>query len=112
MDEKELQARFGSLVAAHRRRAGKTQEQLASDAGLSVDMITRIEGGRSGARFPSLAKIATALDVDPAELFTPDVPKGALARGPYANLLARLAPLSERELRWIEGVIEAALKSR
>ena len=51
MDEKELQARFGSLVAAHRRRAGKTQEQLASDAGLSVDMITRIEGGALGGAF-------------------------------------------------------------
>ncbi len=112
MDEKQLQRRFGSLIAAHRRRAGKTQEQLAIDAGLSIDMITRIEGGRSGARFPNIVKLATALDVDPAELFTPELPEGALARGYHADLIAKLAPLSPPELRWLEGIIDAALKAR
>lgn len=112
MDEKELQTRFGSLVAAHRKRAGKTQEQLASDTGLSVDMITRIEGGRTGARFPNIVKLANALGVDPAELFTPDLPTGALARGPQANLTARLAILSPSDLRWLEGIVDAALKTR
>jgi transcriptional regulator with XRE-family HTH domain len=112
MDAKQLQRRFGRLVAAHRRRVGKTQEELAADAGVSVDMITRIEGGGTGVRFPNITKIAAALNVDPAELFTGELPSGALARGPLMNLMAQLAKLSERDFQWVEGLVQAALKNR
>lgn len=46
-----------------------TQQQLAERAGVSVDVISKLEQGRkSGARIPTLNAIATALDVDPAAL--------------------------------------------
>lgn len=112
MDEKQLQQRFGRLVAAHRRRVGKTQEELAADTGISVDMITRLEGGGTGVRFPNIAKIANALGVDPAELFTSEIPSGALQRAKLANVVARLARMSDKELDWAEGVLEAALKPK
>lgn len=108
----DLRKRFGSLVAVHRRRIGLTQEVLAEKAGISVDMISKIETGATGARFPVIERLADALGVDPAELFTSEIPGGAINRGPLVDLTTQLAGLSEIDLRWISGVIEAALRSR
>ncbi|HVW56945.1 MAG TPA: helix-turn-helix transcriptional regulator [Rhizobiaceae bacterium] len=104
-----LRKRFGSLVAAHRRRIGITQEALADKAGVSVDMISKIETGATGARFPVIERLAEALGVDPAELFTIEIPGGAINRGPLIDLTTQLAGLSPGDLHWITGVVEAAL---
>jgi transcriptional regulator with XRE-family HTH domain len=108
----DLRLRFGSLLAAHRRRLGLTQEDLADRAGISVDMVSKIETGASGARFPTIQRLAEALRIDPAELFSTEIPNGALARAPLVELTSRLALLSEGDVLWIAGVVDAALKSR
>ncbi|BCM16745.1 helix-turn-helix domain-containing protein [Mesorhizobium sp. J8] len=108
----DLRKRFGRLVMTHRKRAGYTQEQLAERAGVSIDTVSKIEIGATGARFPMIEKIAAALEVDPAELFSPEIPSGALRRGPLLEVTTRLAGLSEDELRWISGVLEAALRNK
>src|SRR3546814_13758537 len=77
----DLRTRFGRLVKSHRVRAGLTQEALAERANISTDMISKIEGGSSGARFAVISQIANALEVDPAELFTPNLPAGQLQIG-------------------------------
>jgi transcriptional regulator with XRE-family HTH domain len=104
----DLRRRFGRLVAAHRRRHGLSQEQLAELAGISKDMVSKIETGSSGARFPVIEKLAVALAVDPAELFTADLKPETTSKA-YANLTARLAGLSEADLAWAKEVLEAAL---
>lgn len=108
----ELRKRFGRLVAAHRRHRGLTQEALVRATDLSVDMIARVETGGTGASFPTIERLAEALHVDPAELFTPDLPKGALQRRPFTDVTARLAPLSDKDLVWVGAVLDAALKPR
>jgi len=108
----DLRRRFGRLVVAHRKRVGYTQEQLAEQAGVSIDTISKIEIGATGARFPMIEKIATALGVDPAELFSPEIPSGALHRGPLLHITTRLAALSDSDLRWISGVIDAVLRNK
>ena len=106
----DLRTRFGRLVKAHRTRMGLTQEALAERADISADMISKIEGGSSGARFGVIVQIANALEVDPAELFTPNLPSGQLQRAPLTDIVSRLGSLSDSELRWLNGVIEAALR--
>lgn len=108
----DLRKRFGSLVAAHRRRLGLTQEALAEKAGISVDIISKVEVGATGARFPVIERLADALGVDPAELFSTEIPGGSLKRGPLIDLTTQLAALPATDLRWITGVVEAALRSR
>lgn len=108
----DLRKRFGLLVAAHRRRLGLTQEALAAAAGVSVDTISKIEIGATGARFPMIEKIATALRVDPAELFTTEATHGAARGGRLNAITSRLAGLSDPQLAWLQGVIEAALIGR
>lgn len=106
----DLRHRFGRLVAAHRKRLKLTQDQLASAAEISVDMVSRIETGATGARFNTIEKLAAALGIDPAELFTPELPAGALERRHLTELMAQLASLSDRQLSWMKGILEAALK--
>jgi transcriptional regulator with XRE-family HTH domain len=108
----DLRKRFGQLVAAHRRRQGLTQEGLAEAADLSPEMVAKIETGKSGARFPVIERIAAALDVDPAELFTTQLPIGAFQKGAFAALSLRLASLSECDLLWIGRIIDAVLSSK
>lgn len=108
----DLRTRFGGLVAAHRRRIGITQEALADRAGISVDMVSKIEGGATGARFPVIERLADALGVDPAELFTTEIPAGAIKRGPLVGLIVKLSRLSPADQRWIDGVVEAVLRDR
>ena len=96
----ELRKRFGTLVAAHRRRIGLTQEALAEAAGVSVDTISKIEIGATGARFPVIERLAEALQVDPAELFSTEIPKGAIRRKAFNDLCTRLAALSPGDLAW------------
>ena len=108
----DLRARFGSLVKAHRVRLGLTQEALAERANISTDMISKIEGGNSGARFGVITQLADALGVDPAELFTPNLPAGELQRSTLTGITSRLASLGDHELLWLKGVVDAALRPR
>lgn len=107
-----LQKQFGRLVAAHRHRAGITQDVLAERTKLSVNMIAKIETGATGVSFAAIERIAKALNVDPAELFSTEVPAGALQRRPLTDLTAMLAGLSPQDLLWIKGIIVASLKRR
>ena len=105
----DLRKRFGRLVAAHRKRRGLTQEELAEAADVSPDTIAKIEIGVTGARFPVIQRLADALEIDPAELFSTEIPSGALMRGKFAGLSMRLATLSESELDWVGRLLDVAL---
>lgn len=108
----DLRRRFGRLLAAHRRRQGFTQEALAEAAEVSPDTIAKIEIGATGARFPVIERLAVALEIDPAELFTTEIPAGAIRRGTFADISTRLAPLPEVDLVWVRNLLDAALTRR
>lgn len=108
----DLRKRFGQLVAAHRRRRGLTQEALAEAAGLSPEMVAKIETGRSGARFPVIERLAVALEADPAEFFTTQLPTGAMQQGAFGEISLRLVGLPEHDLLWLHRVVDAVLSAR
>lgn len=105
----DLRRRFGQRLAAHRRRHGLTQEALAEAAGLSVDMISKIEVGATGARFPSIERLAKAVDVDPADLFSDRMLEKSLRPGAFSEISSKLADLSEADLIWVNALLEVAL---
>lgn len=108
----DLKQRFGSLVAANRKRRAMTQARLAELADLSVDMVARIEGGNSGARFPTIERLATALKVDPAELFTADIPDSALKRPKLSKMVVELAKMSDSDLDWLQKILPSLMTRR
>jgi transcriptional regulator with XRE-family HTH domain len=60
---------MGDRIAELRRRRNMTQEQLAEAAGLSVDVIRKLEQGRrKTARLTSINALARALDTEPSFL--------------------------------------------
>lgn len=105
----DLRIRFGRLLALHRRRCGLTQDELAEAAELSVDMISKIEVGATGARFPSIERLASAVSVDPAELFTNQIPTGVMGSGAFGKISSRLATLPEADLVWVDRLLDVAL---
>lgn len=106
----EISKRFGRLLAGQRARRGLTQEQLAEKISMSVDMISRMEGGSSGASFNTIEKLATALDIDPGQLFVADLPDDEGTRSSMNTVVARLAKMSNRELTWVESLLDVAFK--
>jgi transcriptional regulator with XRE-family HTH domain len=107
-----LQRRFGRLVASYRRQRKLTQAQLAEETGQSKDMIAKIEAGRTGVSFENIERIARALDLDPAALFSAAVSPGRFKDGPKRRILDRLSLLTDDDLAWVEDLLEAALKPR
>lgn len=60
---------LGQQIATHRRRRGMSQRDLAEAASVSVDLVRKLEQGqRRTARLESIAGLAHALDISPAEL--------------------------------------------
>jgi transcriptional regulator with XRE-family HTH domain len=55
-------------LAAHRRRRGLTQRQLAQLAGVAHTTVQRLESLRRGAYPQTMQKLATALGIAPEEL--------------------------------------------
>lgn len=108
----DLRKRFGRLLAVHRRKAGLTQSMLAEAADISVDMVTKIETGTSGARFPVIERLAQALNVDPAELFTTELPSHIRSNPVLTEVKVQLAGLNDKDLLWIKGLIDAALNQK
>jgi hypothetical protein len=72
-------------------------------------MVAKLETGASAARFPVIERLAAALEVDPAELFSSEVPSGLIKRGAFLDISTRLAGLSGADLVWMSGIVEAAL---
>ena len=108
----DLRDRFGRLLAVHRRRVGLTQSQLAEAAGISTDMVTKLETGASGARFPVIERLAQSLGVDPAVFFSPDISTNERPSPVLTELKIRLAGLDEQQLLWIKGLIDAAFNQK
>ncbi|GAA4081740.1 helix-turn-helix domain-containing protein [Actinomadura miaoliensis] len=60
---------IGERLRLARRERGMTQEGLAQAAGVSVDLVSKLEQGRrESARITTLAKLANALDVEISHL--------------------------------------------
>ena len=77
VDVDALPARVGRRIAMLRHERGRTQAQLASDAGLTEQYVHRIESGLQNPSLKVLARLACALDVA-----LPEVVRIGETRGP------------------------------
>ncbi|GAB3159345.1 hypothetical protein GCM10027059_05440 [Myceligenerans halotolerans] len=77
---------LGEKIRAARTQRHMTQNDLAGRAGVSLDLISKLEQGqRNSARLDSLAKIAGALDTNAAELL--GKPKGLMLGAENGEIL-------------------------
>jgi transcriptional regulator with XRE-family HTH domain len=64
------QPTYPVLLREWRMRAALSQEELAARCGIAYQTIGRIESGRHLPRPSTLRKLASALGVEPSQLFT------------------------------------------
>lgn len=100
----------GRQVSFHRRRHGMTQADLADRASLSVDMIAKLEVGTTAPSLRTIGTLAAILHVDPAELLTTQVVGLASGRPVLSELVSRIQGLSDDQVLFVKGVVEAALR--
>lgn len=62
------QVAVGRAIRELREREGLTQEELAERAGHHLTWVSRIEGGTQAPGWPTLKRLADALDVRMAEV--------------------------------------------
>jgi len=69
MDARTLKNKFGRRIRSLRSLRDLTQEGLAELATVSPEYVSKIERGQASPSFNAIAQLASALDVDPGELF-------------------------------------------
>lgn len=105
----DLREIFGNNLKQYRKVFKMTRDELAEKAGLSVDMIGRIERGQAAPSFDSITSLSAALDVPPAAFFgagTITVPGGK--RGTALNEINfELTSLNDDNLSKYPAIIKA-----
>lgn len=71
-----LERKFGRNVRHWRKQRGLSQEELADRAQLHPTYVSGIETGYRNPTVRIIARIAAALEVEPAELFAVDKREG------------------------------------
>lgn len=90
--------RIGAIIRELRKRRGQTQEGLARLTDRSVDAISQIERDVNSPNVDTLLRIASALGVSPATIFTPLEGKAVERQKWMAVAIAELSELSDRDL--------------
>lgn len=108
----DLKVLFGSLVKANRTERGMTQGDLAEAAGLSLDMISRLERGAVGPSLETMIVLSDILNV-PVSVLLGGAPldrqNDSVREAGLLRIHKLIAGIGTDDLRWIEGVISAAM---
>jgi transcriptional regulator with XRE-family HTH domain len=102
-----IQARFGARVRTLRRAAALTQETLAKKAGVDWKYLGLIERGKRNVTIGMAERLATALGVEPLQLFLFDEPGVARAERVTAAWIADRLGACPPERRKLAATIAA-----
>ena len=103
-----LKQELGRQVRRHRERTGLSQVDLAEAIGRSVQMVGRIERGKSAPSLDTLEEIARVLETPVRDFFGAEEP-GEGEEG-VSRIMHRLSGLNHDEVEWIDHVVAAALR--
>lgn len=59
----------GANIAKHRKKKGLTQEQLAQEAGITSEYVSRLENQKENPTVNLLERLCKALSIDIVDLF-------------------------------------------
>jgi transcriptional regulator with XRE-family HTH domain len=90
MGEHDLAKIVGGTIAARRRKAGMTQEELAVILDITTDTLSRMEKGKFAPKMGRLPDIANALRCSVADLFREADAKAADRASTIAGILQHL----------------------
>ena len=108
----ELQRRFGKMLTGLRRERKYTQAALSVLIGMSKDMVAKIEAGKTGVSFETIERLTKALNVDASSFFSSDARLRQSKSATQRRIQETLSVLNELDLKWVDGLLQAALKPR
>ncbi|MGM4915020.1 helix-turn-helix domain-containing protein [Rhizobium sp. 768_B6_N1_8] len=76
---------IGGLLAAARKKRGWTLHDLSEESGVAVGTLSKVENGKSGASFDTVARVSMALEISFDDLLGPNSPKFASGRRSIAR---------------------------
>lgn len=105
-----LHASLGAILRAARLDSGKTQRQVAAEAGVSAGLIGQFETGRTKPSVATLLAVARVLQLSLDELFAEGdtsaeaaEPASQQRASTWSPLEARVGRVGEREVITLEG---------
>ena len=113
LSDPSVHASLGGILRAARLERGKTQRQVAAEAGVSAGLIGQFETGRTKPSVATLLAVARVLQLSLDELFADGEgvapgpkPVGEAAgrsAAPWSSLERRVARVGQREVITLEG---------
>lgn len=97
---------LGERVRQKRKDCHLSQEILAEKAGISVNTVSRIEGGQAAMSIEIFAKLVGVLDADANELLGKN-PEGD--RNPVHKMVSRVLNLQPKEQKVVIQTISALI---
>ena len=97
---------LGERVRQKRKDCHLSQETLAEKAGISVNTVSRIEGGQAAMSIEIFAKLVEVLDADANELLGKK-PEGD--RSPAHKMVSRVLNLQPKEQKVVIQTISALM---
>ena len=111
ISEAELKAIFGRRMREARRRRSFTQEVLAAEINMSVDMVGRMERGTAQPSYETLARLVNALTISPAFLFGGDEDETTASQSTETTLLLdRIRVLSDDDKSRVSAAIDLIVR--
>ena len=104
MGNDEMLRAMGERIMVRRKQLRMTQEELANRMDVSTQMISYAEQGRKAIRPENLVKLCAALDISADHILT-----GAAPVQESGRIAAKLAGLTEAQLRQVETVIDCCI---
>lgn len=107
-----LREQVGALIRHHRRELGWTQDVLAEKTGRSVEMINRLERGKTAPSFETLEALAAGFDIPIRDLFGLGPFAVREDTDPMGRLLVRIAGLDPEDIDWLDRLVSVALNRK
>jgi transcriptional regulator with XRE-family HTH domain len=92
---------IGARISERRREVGLTQEKLAEQMDVSVQMVSNLERGNKAIRIDNLMKLCEILDISSDYILT-----GTRSQDDISAAARNLSRLSERDFKLMELLIE------
>ncbi len=105
MTELDLQE-IGKRICVRRKQLGFTQEQLAEQMNVSIQMVSNLERGNKAIRIENLIRLSQILDVSTDYILT-----GRETAGDIQGLAARMEQLPENNRKMIEVLVDYCLEN-
>lgn len=105
MSDEVLLQEMGKRIFARRKSLHLTQEQVAEQMNVSVQMISNLELGNKAIRPQNLKKLCDTLQVSADYLLS-----GRTDDSPYARLADKVHKLPAEQLSLVEQIVDLCLR--